>query len=235
MHVRLVPSWVALVLAGIAAEAAAAAPRLLCYPVMPGDTVTALSVRLTRNPQSWRDAGFQIVDPAAARFIPKSEYRHIHAGLQACLVEPALARTAVPGMGWWLLILLCSSGAAALFALQSSIDRRKATSQALQTFGTAFIREFERPLIDERSAPSALRSDLALSPDKQLVEVLLAPADGRRYPNLADHRTNVEYDVRRVVNVLNDRRFTCGPLRARGSWVAIPFRLDPDLRKEGEA
>ena len=232
-HVRLVPPWVALVLAGIAAEAAAAAPRLICYPVMPGDTVTALSVRLTRDPQSWRGAGFQILDPAAARFIAKADYRYIHAGLQACLVEPALVRPAVPGMGWWLLILLCSSGAAALFAIQLSIDRRKTTSQALQKFGTAFIREFERPLIDERRPQSMLRAELALSPARHALEVRLAPTDGRRYPNLADHRTNVEYDVERVMNLLNDRRFTCGPLRARGSWVAIPFQMAPDLRKEG--
>lgn len=235
-QVRLVPPWVALVLAGVAAEAAAAAPRLICYPVMPGDTVTALSVRLTRDPQSWRGAGFQILDPVGARFIAKADYGYIRAGLQACLVEPTLVRPAVPGMGWWLLILLCSSGAAAMFALQSSIesiDRRKATSQALQTFGAAFVREFERPLIDERCPQSVLRAEIALSPDRHSLEVRLAPADGRRYPNLADHRPNVEYDVERVMTLLNDRRFTCGPPRARGSWVAIPLQMAPDLRKEG--
>jgi len=120
-----------------------------------------------------------------------------------------------------------------LFALQLSIDRRKTTSQALQKFGTAFIHEFERPLIDERRPQSMLRAELALSPDRHSLEVRLAPTDGRRYPNLADHRTNVEYDIERVMNLLNDRRFTCGPLRARGSWVAIPFQMAPDLRKEG--
>ena len=114
---------------GIAAEAAAAAPRLICYPIVPGDTVTAISVRLTRDPQSWRGAGFQILDPATARFIAKADYSHIHAGLQACLVERARVRPAVPSMGWWMLILLCSSGAAALFVIQSSLDRRKATSR----------------------------------------------------------------------------------------------------------
>ena len=231
-QVRLVPPWLALVLAGVAAEAAAAPPRLVCYPVMPGDTVTALSVRLTRNPRSWRGAGFQILDPIGARFIAKADYGYIHAGLQACLVEPALARPPVPGMGWWLLILLGSSGAAALFALQSSIDRTK-TSRALQTFGTAFVHEFERPLIDERCPQSVLRSELALSQDRHSLEVRLAPAEGKRYPNIADHRANVEYDVERVMNLLNDRRFIRGPLRARGSWVAIPLQMAPDLRKEG--
>ena len=94
-QVRLVPPWVALVLAGIAAEAAAAAPRLICYPVMAGDTVTALSVRLTRDPQSWRGAGFQILDPAGARFIAKaicwrgteSQPRNFESPIQHCRIR----------------------------------------------------------------------------------------------------------------------------------------------------
>jgi hypothetical protein len=239
-HPRLVPVWIAFVLASAAAESAATTPRLLCYPVMPGDTVTAISLRLTRDPQSWLGSGFQLFDPASGRFVAKDDYRYIRTGWHACVSEPLLARAGAlrpPAgrMGWWPLVLVGAAMVTALLALQSSLERRKATSQALEHFGAAFIREFERPLIDERGAPSALRTQLALSPDKRTLEVLLAPADGRRYPNLADHRTNVEYDVTRVVGLLNDRRFTCGPLRARGSWVAIPFRLSPDLRKEGEA
>ena len=231
----------ALVLASIAAEAAAAAPRLLCYPVMPGDNVAALSVRLTRDPQSWRGAGFQILDPAAARFIPKEEYRHIHPGLQACIVDPVPVPSPVTGRDWWLLVLVSSAAAAAFFLLQSSMDRRKATSLVLQAFGAAFIREFERPLIDPRGSRSVLRAELALSPEKRSLEVRIAPIGGRRYPNLSDHRTNVEYDVERVVTLLNDRRFICGQPHARGSWVAIPFhmaasvRLQPDRDKEGGA
>lgn len=237
--VRLVPQWIALVIAGIAAESAWADSRLLCYPVMPGDTVTTISVRLTRDSRSWQGAGFQILDPAAARFVPKGDYKHLRPGWHACVAEPLLVRPAAlrPGgqMPWWPLILLCSTAVAALFAIQASLERRNATSAALQKFGAAFISEFERPLIDERSTQRVLRAELALSPDRCSLEVLLAPAEGRRYPNLADHRTNVEYDVKRVVSLLNDRRFICGPLCVRGSWVAIPFRLEPDLRKEGRA
>lgn len=237
---RLLPQWIAFVIAGFAAESAAAAPRLLCYPVVPGDTVTSISIRLTRDPQSWRGSGFQILDPAAARLVPKSDYGHMRPGWQACMVEPVLEpavvqRQAVDWMGLWLLSLLCSAAMAAWLVIQSSLARRKAASQALEKFGAAFIREFERPLVDERSARSVLRAELVLSPDRRSLEVLLAPTEGRRYPNLADHRTNVEYDVSRVVGLLNDRRFICGPLRARGSWVAVPFRLKPDLRKEGGA
>ena len=86
-QVRLVPLWMALVLVTVAAEHAAAAPRLFCYPILPGETVTSISVRLTRDPQSWRGAGFQILDPAAARFVAKSDYEQFHPGWQACIVE----------------------------------------------------------------------------------------------------------------------------------------------------
>lgn len=225
----------ALVLAAVASQSATAAPRLLCYPILPGDTLTALSVRLMRDPQSWRTAGFQILDPVAARFVPKGEYGNIRPGWQACVVEQVPVRQSNPARGWWLLVLLSTAALAGLFVLQWLLERRKATSRVLEQFGAAFIREFERPLIDQRSARSVLRAKLALAPERGALEVLLAPTEGRRYPNLSDHRTNVEYDVERVVSLLNDRRFICGPLGTRGSWVAIPFRLKPDLHKEGGA
>jgi hypothetical protein len=225
----------ALVLAGIAAQTVAAAPHLICHPIAPGETMTSLSLRLTEDPQGWRSDAFQVLDPAGARFISKADYRLVHPGLQACIVEPMFRGAALPGRDWWLLLLACSVAAAVSFVVVSSMDRRKASSAALQTFGAAFIREFERPLVDERQARSVLRSELVVSRDRCSIEVLLAPAGGQRYPNLADHRTNVEYDVERVMSFLNDRRFTRGPLRARGVWVAIPFQMASDVRKEGGA
>jgi hypothetical protein len=236
----LLPQLMAIAIAGLAAESAAAVPRLLCYPVMPGETVTSIAIRLTRDPHRWRRSDFQILDPAAGRLVGKSDYGRVRAGWQACLVQPAFERAGaglqpVGTMHLWLLILLCSAGMIVWLAVDASLAKMKATSRALEQFGAAFVREFERPLIDERSARPVIRAELALSPDRRTLEVLLAPAEGRRYPNLADHRTNVEYDVMRVVSLLNDRRFICGPLRERGSWVAVPFRLKPDLQKEGGA
>jgi hypothetical protein len=244
--VNLVALCAALVLAGSAAHAAPVVPRFFCYPVMPGDTAAAIARRLTHDQQSWRGSSFQFFDPAAARFVPKSNYGYLHRGWQACVAEPLLVGhgplTRVPdAMGWWALVLACGAAGALLLALHSSLERRSVTSRTLETFGAAFIREFERPLLDERSPGPSLRTRLALSPDKRRLEVLLAPAEGRRYPNLADHRANLEYDVRRVVNLLHDRRFACGPLRASGLWVAIPFQMvgsvrhQPDRDKEGEA
>jgi hypothetical protein len=247
VRVNLVALCTAFVLAGSAPYAAPAVPRFLCYPVMPGDTAAAVARRLTRDPQGWRGSHFQFLDPATTKFVPKSNYGNLHRGWQACIAEQVLVRRAPPPrmpdtMRWWVLVLVCGAAGASLLALQWSLEQRSAMSRTLETFGTAFIREFERPLLDDRSNGPSLRTRLALSPDKRTLEVLLAPAEGKRYPNLADHRANLEYDVRRVVSLLNDRRFACGPLRASGSWVAIPFqmvrssvRLQPDRDKEGGA
>jgi hypothetical protein len=229
---RLFPRWIVLVLVGLAAESAAAAPRLVCYPLVAGDTITSVSIRLTGDPHSWQGSRLQILDPAAARLIPKTEYRFLRPEWQACIGEPPGVHPVIGGLE--MLVLLCSAAAAALLVFQWSVERRKTVTSALETFGAAFIREFERPLMDERSPQPVLRAELSVSPSQRSLEVRLAPADGKRYPNLADHRTNVQYDVERVVGVLNDRRFVCGPLSARGSWVAIPFRLKSNVRKEGE-
>jgi len=113
-------------------------------------------------------------------------------------------------------------------AFKTVADRSDAVARTLETFAADFIREFERPLIDERARQSALHSEISISPRTRSMEVLLAPAGGRRYPNLEDHRSNVEYDIRRVLTLLDDRRFSCGPIRSQGPWVAFPFRLIVD-------
>ena len=230
---RLVVQWVVLGLVAASAQSAIAATRLLCYPVMAGETLSNVSVRLTRDPDAWRASGFQIVDPSSSRFVPKTEYRSLRSGWQACVVQPPIVYS--PAGMWGLLILVCSAATAALLAFQWLVERQRAVSRALEAFGWAFIREFERPLIDTRRTQPLLRTELSVAPADRSLEVRLAPADGKRYPNLADHRTNVEYDVERVVGVLNDHRFIRGPISARGSWVAIQFRFQSDIPKEGGA
>ena len=68
------------------------------------------------------------------------------------------------------------------------------------------------------------------------VRGLVAPADGRTYPNLVDHRRNVEYDVERVLRLLKhepvsrDRPFVNGPLSLGGTvgghtlFASKPYR-----------
>ena len=229
--VRVCSSWMAFALVAVATESAAAAPRLVCYPLMAGESITGISMRLTRDPHGWRQSRFQIVDRAAARFVSKTEYGFLRSEWQACLVEPSVVRPVIGSLE--MLVLFCSAAAAGLIAFHWSVERTRTVSRALETYGAAFIREFERPLVDVRNPQPVLRAELSVSPSQRSLEVRLAPAAGKRYPNLSDHRTNLQYDVERVVGVLNDRRFVCGPLSASGSWVAIPFRLATNLRKEG--
>jgi hypothetical protein len=254
---RLVMACIGLAFASGATAAAQGAPRFICYPVVPGDTVTGIAIRLTPDARNWRDPGFQVFDPLRARFVPKIEYGRIQPGWQVCLIEPLLrrsaavqpadgvlssaagatvaaSRTAAP-LRWWWLVLLCSATGAALVLVQARLQRGDATCRMLEGFGNAFIREFERPLVEERGTHTAgLRTQVNVCRRRRSLDVRLAPSEGRTYPNLADHRMNVEYDVQRVMAVLNDRRFIRGPLDTRGEWVTIPFRLASDLQKEGE-
>jgi hypothetical protein len=136
---------------------------------------------------------------------------------------------------WFWMLFLFSATMLVWITAQTYNDRRHATFQTLERFGNTFVREFERPLIQERRPGSPLRSRLRILPRQERLEVLLAPNEGRSYPNLSDHRKNVEYDVERVVMLLGDRRFVRGQLGARGPWVVIPFRLEPRLSQEGAA
>ena len=100
-------------------------------------------------------------------------------------------------------------------------------------FGEAFVREFERPLIESRAPARALRSRLRFRPHQGQVEVLLAPAHERSYPNLSDHRNNVAYDTQRVLQALRNPPFVSGAPHQRGEWVVIPFQLKVREKQEG--
>lgn len=102
---------------------------------------------------------------------------------------------------------------------------REATVLAMKQFGQTFVREFQRPLLQPDRPERPIQSQLRAIPDRRRLEILLAPAAGRRYPNLSDHRTNVAYDVTRVLELLNDRRFVCGSVYSQGSWVVVPFEF----------
>src|SRR5262249_4152286 len=92
------------------------------------------------------------------------------------------------------------------------------------------VREFERPLLQHAAEP-AIRSRLRVRPYRARLEICLAPGTGHRYPNLSDHRKNVEYDVHRVVSALADESFVCGRLRMREGWVVVPFRFRRRLKQ----
>ena len=112
------------------------------------------------------------------------------------------------------------------------IAHRQRVVAIMMLFGERFVREFERPLIQEESE-HPLRSQFRFSPGRSRLEIFLAPGEGRRYPNLADHRKNVEYDVARVVRSLADQSFVGDSLYEKQGWVVVSFQLKANSKRVG--
>jgi hypothetical protein len=112
------------------------------------------------------------------------------------------------------------------------VTRRRLASVRVQQFAARFIAEFERPLIryDDRKSP--LRAQVRRV-RRQRFDILLAPGEGRRYPNLTDHKRNVEYDVGRVLSALDDAAFVAGDPFTQAEWVVVPFHLRTSPRQSG--
>jgi hypothetical protein len=131
-------------------------------------------------------------------------------------------------------------GAAVILALfgwrtlDGYAGRRKAVLVVMSHFAFRFVREFERPLVQRPSEPP-LRSRLRLRPGRARLEILLAPSQGRLYPNLSDHKKNVEYDVVRVLRSLSDDSFVPVSLHSQGGWVVVSFRFKADRKHTGVA
>jgi hypothetical protein len=112
------------------------------------------------------------------------------------------------------------------------VRRRNAARIFMSQFAYLFVREFARPLLQHAAEP-AIRARLRVSSYRARLEICLAPGNGRRYPNLSDHRKNVEYDVDRVLSAIADESFVCGRLRMREGWVVVPFRFSARLKQRG--
>jgi len=240
-----------------AASEYALAQGLACSTVRPGESAARVAARIAGHAQSRHEPWFQIVDPRARRFIPKTDYDRIQAGWRACIVNDG--RRVLPG------VRTSTSGAdhiadagVALRAMLNGIESpyvvfgvlvlllglaartvdeylmgRQAVVWQLKRFGDRFIQEFERPLVPSRTFERVIDSRLRCNPYRARVDVLLAPRDGRRYPNLADHKRNLEYDVVRVTQLLKDHPFVLGPLYAEGRWVVVPFQLKVNAGQAG--
>jgi hypothetical protein len=123
-----------------------------------------------------------------------------------------------------LLLLTCA-------AIAVSIEPRP-IPPVMQRAGDQFIIAFARPLIDSSSRASPIEVRLRFSRRAQQLEISIAPGPGRRYPNLIDHKKNVEYDVKRVMRILGHHFFVSDRLRAVGKWVVVPIRL-ADVKQTG--
>ena len=103
--------------------------------------------------------------------------------------------------------------------------RRRTAAIVVQHFADRFVDEFERPLVRYRVEDHPVKSRLRRGPRRGRFDILLAPAEGRRYPNLSDHKQNVEYDVARVMSVLADDSFVSREPYMQAEWIVVPFQF----------
>jgi hypothetical protein len=128
------------------------------------------------------------------------------------------------GSGMLMMLLIC-------VAVGNSLAPRP-IPPVIQRAGEAFVIAFARPLIDSSSSGPPIHARLRFVRRAQQLEISIAPGAGRRYPNLVDHKRNVEYDVTRVMRVLGTHFVVSDRLRAEGRWVVVPIRL-ADLKQTG--
>jgi hypothetical protein len=113
------------------------------------------------------------------------------------------------------------------------LARRKTASIVVRHFAVRFVDEFERPLVRYHIGERPVRSYLRRGARRGRFDILLAPGEGRRYPNLSDHKKNVEYDVARVMHVLADDSFVSGPPYTHAGWIVVPFRFTAGPKQSG--
>jgi hypothetical protein len=228
----------------IAAVQAVEAQQYACSPIARGDTAAGLALRLTGHAANRHADWFQIVDPLGGRTLPKGQYDLVHAGWHACVardVSGAVSRTPPRATaGWsrddlelaWRVGLIVSMLLFGFSRIETYVTERRIPPD-MRRAGEAFVHAFARPLIDTPTAPPPISARLRYASDARQLEILIAPNRGRTYPNLSDHKTNVEYDVDRLVQLLG-RPFVAGDgLRAEGKWVVIPIR-QADLKEAGD-
>ncbi len=211
--------------------------HLMCDVVRPGGTAALITRHSTGNGQNWRGPWLQIGDPTAPSLISKAENPVPFPGRRVRIAtEDARGAEALRAMDLRFVcgaMSLLISMVLACMAADIYIDERQAILYAMRRFGEKFIREFERPLVQRHAADHPIRSRLRFTPDRKRLEVLLAPHEGRHYPNMSDHRRNLEYDVERVLQLFADEPFLRGRPHAEGRWVVIPFQFNDGLKGGG--
>lgn len=247
------------VLASLAGTHGVFAQPFLCTSIRPGETATQAARRITGDARSARESWFQIVDTATSQFVSKTKYRYVRAGWNACVatgltgvVAPPVSdnpaswtqrvRAAYAGvvrliqsdesnLALWVVLLALI--ALATHGADHYFKDRETVLNAMRQFSETFVQEFERPLSGDGRAVRAIQSRLRFAPHSARLDILIAPGPGHRYPNLTDHRNNLEYDLKRVLNVLRDQPFVTGRPYMYGRWVVLPFQLKPRITQAG--
>jgi hypothetical protein len=172
-------------------------------------------------------------------------------GVPAVLVAPTaparadggeMPQSAVPdvlrrlGRGDLTTLWLCAALVVPWFGwriVDDYLARRKTASIVTRYFVRRFVDEFERPLVRYDSGERAVRFRVRFSVRRGRFKILLAPGEGRRYPNLFDHKKNVEYDVARVMGVLADDSFVSGAPYTKAGWIVVPFEFTAEPKQSG--
>ena len=252
--------WVLLpLLFTVAAAHGVLAQPFFCTPIRPGETAPQVARRITGEATGARETWFQIVDPATSRFVPKARYADVRAGWHACVATglPAVAPPANgnPSSNWsrhlqttydevirlvqspdadlGLWVVLLTLIAIATHSADHYFKDREQVLTAMRQFSRKFVQEFERPLVGADLSVPPIQSRLRFAPHASRLDILIAPGAGRRYPNLTDHRNNVEYDLTRVLNVLRGEPFVNGRPYMDGPWVVLPFSMKPAITQAG--
>ena len=230
----------------------------LCAPIRPGETVTEVARRITGDARNRREPWFQVVDPATSGVISKATYDYVRAGWNACVATGATRATAprVSRTSIWALrgravyddvarvmqaddsnlalsVVLLAFIALATHGADQYLRGRQRILDAMRQFSLTFVQEFERPLVVPDASVRPIRSRLRFAPHSARLDILIAPGTGHRYPNLADHQRNVEYDLQRVLHILRDQPFVNGRPYMDGAWVVLPFQLKPAISQAG--
>jgi len=240
--------WVVVVLVAAFPPSRAIAQSLLCTTIRRGEDAAHAAQRITGAASNTREPWFQIVD-ATSRFVPKADYASVRPGWYACVttgLTDAVANTvssntspwvgrlfqsADPDIALWFVLLALI--AIAMHNADQYLQGREQILEAMRQFSRKFVHEFERPLAAGDLSPRPIQSRLRFAPHASRLDILLAPGAGRRYPNLSDHRSNVEYDVQRVLTLLKDEPFVAGRPRMDGRWVVLPFQLKTAITQAG--
>jgi hypothetical protein len=243
-----------LVLLFLAAPGDASAQQFVCSSVRHGDTAARLALRLTNSAENRHEPWFQILDPTTSGFISKAAYDSIRPGWKVCIARNAVAGwptrqiaiasdRAKPPTGRlfdrsstmesayaWIMALAILAPLLATPVAKKYFDRRRAMLDSMSAFASAFVLEFAQPLPRQHATDQPIRARLQCAPYRARLEILLAPNTGHSYPNLSDHKKNLEYDIERVLRLVPDQPFIRGEAYSRGDWVVIPFQVQQHER-----
>jgi hypothetical protein len=172
-----------------------------------------------------RDERAPVRAPAADSAAPSGTSQAAPSGTSRAVPSSVLPAVTQYDVGFAVTFGVAVSLMLLMISAVSSYAAGRPMPPALQRAGEDFLRAFATPLVDPTSAVPPIAGHLRFIRRKKRLEICIAPNGGRRYPNLADHKTNVVYDVHRVIGIMGADRIVWDRLHAEGQWVVVSIRL----------